>query len=145
MKTTSIVRDHNFLWATRIIQLSILTIFVNASLYAQLKGTHLVGDMGLQSGSQPPPSITGFVALYNYHTSKFIKGDGAKIEAPGINLFLLGLGGSVVTNVKITPTAWVVDPMMKIIAEFEKSLTKYPLIKPGTPDPYQPPNNNSVK
>ena len=45
----------------------------------------------------------------------------------------------------LTPIAWVADPMMKIIGEFEKSITKYPLIKPGTPDPYQPPNNKNVK
>jgi hypothetical protein len=28
--------------------------------------------------------------------------------------------------------------MMKIIAEFEASLKKYPPIKAGTPDPYKP-------
>ena len=35
---------------------------------------------------------------------------------------------------------WVADPMFKIIAAFNASLTKYPLIKAGTPDPYSPPN-----
>jgi arylsulfatase A-like enzyme len=35
--------------------------------------------------------------------------------------------------------SWVVDPMMKIIVEFEESLKKYPPIKVGTPDPYVPP------
>lgn len=39
----------------------------------------------------------------------------------------------------LTPNAWVAGSMMKIIAEFEKSLMKYPLIKPGTPDPYKVP------
>ena len=39
----------------------------------------------------------------------------------------------------LTPIAWVVDPMMKIINNFETSLVKYPLIKPGTPDPYTAP------
>jgi hypothetical protein len=29
---------------------------------------------------------------------------------------------------------------MDIVAEFEKSLKKYPPITPGTPDPYRPPN-----
>jgi arylsulfatase len=28
---------------------------------------------------------------------------------------------------------------MKIVAEFEQSLKKYPPITPGTPDPYSPP------
>lgn len=39
----------------------------------------------------------------------------------------------------LTPNGWVGMPMMKIVAEFEQSLKKYPLINPGTPDPYQPP------
>jgi hypothetical protein len=34
---------------------------------------------------------------------------------------------------------WVVAPMLKIVADFEASLKKYPPIKLGTPDPYTPP------
>jgi arylsulfatase len=34
---------------------------------------------------------------------------------------------------------WVTYPMMKIVNDFEESLKKYPPIKMGTPDPYQPP------
>ena len=37
-----------------------------------------------------------------------------------------------------TPNAWVGGPMMKIVADFEQSLKKYPPIAPGTPDPYRP-------
>lgn len=37
----------------------------------------------------------------------------------------------------LTPNAWVGGSMMKIVAEFEKSLIEYPLIKPGTLDPYK--------
>ncbi len=33
---------------------------------------------------------------------------------------------------------WVVEPLMKILGEFEKSLKTYPPIAPGTPDPYTP-------
>jgi arylsulfatase len=33
---------------------------------------------------------------------------------------------------------WNVGPALKIVEEFEKSLAKYPPIKPGTPDPYVP-------
>jgi hypothetical protein len=33
---------------------------------------------------------------------------------------------------------WNFGPVMKIAAEFEKSLKKYPPIAPGTPDPYTP-------
>jgi arylsulfatase A-like enzyme len=35
--------------------------------------------------------------------------------------------------------SWVAHPMTKILTEFETSLKKYPPIKPGTPDPYNPP------
>ncbi len=34
---------------------------------------------------------------------------------------------------------WAVQQMFKMIAEFELSTQKYPLISPGTPDPYAPP------
>ena len=37
-------------------------------------------------------------------------------------------------------STWVAAPAMRIVAEFEKSLKKYPPIAPGTPDPYRPPN-----
>jgi arylsulfatase len=38
----------------------------------------------------------------------------------------------------LTPNAWVGGPMMKIVADFEASVQRYPLIAPGTPDPYTP-------
>ncbi|MGV7219726.1 sulfatase-like hydrolase/transferase [Bradyrhizobium sp. UFLA05-112] len=34
---------------------------------------------------------------------------------------------------------WVAEPMLKIVADFEASLSKYPPVKLGTPDPYTPP------
>jgi arylsulfatase len=39
----------------------------------------------------------------------------------------------------LTPDGWAVEPMMKLLGEFEESLRKYPPIPPGTPDPYRPP------
>jgi hypothetical protein len=33
---------------------------------------------------------------------------------------------------------WIAKPAMNIVAEFKKSLKKYPPIVPGTPDPYMP-------
>jgi arylsulfatase A-like enzyme len=39
----------------------------------------------------------------------------------------------------LTADAWVGGPMMTIVADFEASVKKYPLIEPGTPDPYTPP------
>ena len=39
----------------------------------------------------------------------------------------------------LTPNGWAGGPMMKIVAEFERSVKLHALIAPGTPDPYQPP------
>ena len=35
--------------------------------------------------------------------------------------------------------SWVIDPVVRIIGEFEASLKKYPPIPMGTADPYAPP------
>ena len=40
---------------------------------------------------------------------------------------------------------WVLYPMTKIINGLEESLKKYPPIKMGTPDPYQPPTEQSTQ
>jgi arylsulfatase A-like enzyme len=40
---------------------------------------------------------------------------------------------------KPTVESWVVGPVLKMVGEFEASLTRYPLIPMGTPDPYRPP------
>jgi arylsulfatase len=37
-----------------------------------------------------------------------------------------------------TPDSWVVGPVLKIVGEFEQSVTRHPLIPMGTPDPYRP-------
>ncbi len=42
-------------------------------------------------------------------------------------------------------SSWVVEPMMKIVIDFEESLKKYPLIVSGTPDPYMPSSKNTKK
>lgn len=38
----------------------------------------------------------------------------------------------------LAPDAWVVFPMTKIMSDFEASIKKNPLIRPGVPDPYTP-------
>ena len=40
---------------------------------------------------------------------------------------------------KTSIDSWVVGPVFKMVAEFEESTKKYPLIAMGTPDPYRPP------
>jgi arylsulfatase len=39
-----------------------------------------------------------------------------------------------------TPTVdtWVVGPALKIVGQFQRSVTEHPLIPMGTPDPYVP-------
>ncbi|PWT72448.1 MAG: hypothetical protein C5B59_15735 [Bacteroidetes bacterium] len=81
--------------------LVIAVLLVGSFCRGQLRGTHLVGDVGLQSGSQGPPSFTLALPLYNYHASTFIDANGDKVNAPDINTFLLGFGAIVVTNKKI--------------------------------------------
>ena len=80
--------------------LTVMLILCKSNV-AQLKGDHLLGDAGLQSGTQAPPSFTVAIPVYNYHTSTFISANGTKISAPDINSFLTGVGASVVINLKI--------------------------------------------
>jgi arylsulfatase A-like enzyme len=42
-------------------------------------------------------------------------------------------------DAKPTVDSWVVGPVLKMVAEFEESVKKHPLIPMGTPDPYTPP------
>lgn len=36
--------------------------------------------------------------------------------------------------------SWVLTPLLKHVADFERSVQQYPLIPMGTPDPYRPPS-----
>lgn len=40
---------------------------------------------------------------------------------------------------KTATDSWVIGPVLKVVAEFEESVRKHPLIAMGTPDPYTPP------
>jgi arylsulfatase len=40
---------------------------------------------------------------------------------------------------KTSLDSWIIGPALKMVAEFEGSVKKYPLISMGTPDPYRPP------
>ena len=82
---------------------ALLTIFIFLCKddAGQMKGDHLLGDAGLQAGTQPPPSFTLVLPAYNYHTSTFVSANGNTIAAPVVNSFLTGLGASIVTKKKI--------------------------------------------
>ncbi len=40
---------------------------------------------------------------------------------------------------KTAHDSWIFGPVLKMVAEFEESVKKHPLIPMGTPDPYTPP------
>jgi arylsulfatase A-like enzyme len=40
---------------------------------------------------------------------------------------------------KVAHDSWIIGPVLKMVAEFEASVKKHPLIAMGTPDPYTPP------
>jgi hypothetical protein len=86
---------------TLIITLLIVTMTgLNSS--AQLKGDHLLGDYGLSAGTQAPPTIIGALPFYGYNASRLKNSDGDLVSTNlDIHAFLMGVGGSVVTNLKI--------------------------------------------
>src|SRR5262249_19268547 len=40
---------------------------------------------------------------------------------------------------KVATDTWIIRPALKMVAEFEESVKKHPLIAMGTPEPYTPP------
>lgn len=84
-----------------------LSLLLATHAGAQMKGDHLLGDHGLKAGTQAPPSIVVAVPFYYYNSSIFKDGNGDKVEnAPEINSFLTGIGGSITTNFKILGGNW---------------------------------------
>jgi arylsulfatase len=47
------------------------------------------------------------------------------------------------TNV-VTENGWVAIPISRMIRNFQQSLSQYPPIAPGTPDPYTPPSRKGL-
>lgn len=83
---------------------ALLALFAASSAFtahAQLKGDHLLGDYGLNAGTQAPPSIIAALPFYWYDASKLVRNNGERINAPDLNVYLMGVGASVVTNLKI--------------------------------------------
>ncbi len=86
---------------TTVIIAFLLTMVGNKS-YAQLKGVHLLGDYGLNAGTQPAPSVVVAVPLYWYDTKNLYDGNGDKLDtSPDVTTFLTAIGGSIVTPWKI--------------------------------------------
>ena len=86
------------------IKIAALCVFVllGIQINAQLKGDHLVGDFGLSAGTQAPPTVIAALPMYGYNASRLKNSDGDVVDrSPDIGAFLLGVGASVVTNLKI--------------------------------------------
>ncbi len=82
--------------------IAVLLAIGGSKSYAQLKGVHLLGDNGLNAGTQPAPSVVVAVPLYWYDTKDLYNGSGDKVStSPNVTTFLTGIGGSLVTPWKI--------------------------------------------
>lgn len=90
---------------TQIIKLAFLNIFLLTCFFghAQLKGGHILGAMGLQSGTQTPENtLSVYVPGYFYTASSLRNADGDKsIANPDINMTITGAGASYVSDFKI--------------------------------------------
>jgi hypothetical protein len=74
-----------------------MVIFTPRAARAQLNGLNIKGDMGLKSGSQPPPGEYAAILLYRYgaDTIKDRSGD----SLPGAGDLTLGIGAGVINVV----------------------------------------------
>ncbi|RPD39019.1 SphA family protein [Chitinophaga barathri] len=82
--------------------LAVMIIVLESPASAQLKGTHLLGDVGLKSGSQAPPGFSLVVPVYLYNTGKLRNDNGDVItDNVDLNMFITGIGGAWVFNKKI--------------------------------------------
>ncbi|WP_042479592.1 transporter family protein [Solitalea canadensis] len=64
-----------------------------------------MGDLGLNAGTQGPPSINVFLPVYYYTTGKYAIDNDASINTD-LNTFLTGLGVTGITNVKVLGGNW---------------------------------------
>ena len=84
-----------------IITLFLLLIYFNS--HAQLKGGHILGAMGLQSGTQAPENtLSVYVPGYLYDACSLRNAGGNKAVAnPDITMFITGAGAAYVSEFKI--------------------------------------------
>lgn len=71
--------------------------------HAQLKGGHILGAMGLQSGTQTPENtLSVYIPGYFYSASSLRNANGDKsIANPDLTMSITGVGGSYVSDFKI--------------------------------------------
>jgi hypothetical protein len=78
-------------------------VFPAGTALAQLSGSHVVGDLGLKSGSQAPPGVYLTYFLYDYDTSKVAGQNGNEFSLTNGTIQAIAHAPifSVVTNKKI--------------------------------------------
>ncbi|MCP2026532.1 hypothetical protein L1276_001676 [Flavobacterium sp. HSC-32F16] len=83
--------------------LTLLLLFLCFYSNAQLKGGHILGAMGLQSGTQTPANtLSVYVPGYLYDASSLRDANGDKsIANPDITMFITGVGANYVSDLKI--------------------------------------------
>ncbi|MFH6933979.1 transporter [Flavobacterium sp. FlaQc-30] len=83
--------------------LTLLLLFICFLGHSQLKGGHILGSSGLQSGTQAPANnLSLYVPGYFYEAGSLRNSDGDKsIANPDINMFITGVGANYVSDFKI--------------------------------------------
>jgi hypothetical protein len=81
----------------------VLFLFLSFLSNAQLKGGHILGGMGLQSGTQAPANtLSVYVPGYLYDAGSLRNADGDEsIANPDITMFVTGAGAAYVSDFKI--------------------------------------------
>jgi len=82
---------------------TLLLLSISFFSQAQLKGGHILGAMGLQSGTQTPENtLSVYVPGYIYSASSLRNANGDKsIANPDLNMFITGVGATYVSDFKI--------------------------------------------
>lgn len=104
----------------------LVALLFTGSAWAQLKGHHLLGDYGLNAGTQGPPSLSAFAVGYNYRASDLKNDDGNVIlTVPEISAAFVGGGLGVVTNLKILNANYGASILAAFMADrFEGNLVE---------------------
>jgi hypothetical protein len=88
-------RAHLIVWALAALAL------LPSSAAAQLNGTNLKGDVGLKSGSQPPPGAYVAVPLWFYTADEIKDRDGNTLLSGNLDASIFGVALNVVTTKQV--------------------------------------------
>ncbi|WDF63628.1 SphA family protein [Flavobacterium sp. KACC 22763] len=81
---------------------AVMMLLISFYCNAQLKGGHILGAMGLQSGTQAPEkTLSVYIPGYIYAASSLRDADGDKVGDPNLTMFITGVGANYVSDFKI--------------------------------------------